>query len=203
MGQVILAKCIVTTEEDWEPVVLDPKLEALAVQQGTLQEEQSKQRRLHDRAINKDPAASLRNTIFSKRLEYAIHQHYDYIPRVTLPGEFHDWPDVGQANARFIGDKADGMMVQDRDQGELPMILGTTKDSEFNDRTIWLVGWGLTDQLRRNFYLINLARENKNWGKMGGDFEEHEQFIYPRSMLTPMRFLSEKLMKTPYTNKKK
>src|SRR5258708_7907587 len=137
MGQVVLAKCIVTTEEDWIPIVLDARLETLAVQQGTLQENQSKARRLNDRAINKDPLASLRNTIFSKRAEYAVHQYYDGIPRVTLPGEFHDWPDVGQANVRFIGDQADGLMIQDRDQGELPMILTTTKDSFFKDGTIW------------------------------------------------------------------
>ena len=203
MGQVVLAKCIVTTEEDWVPIVLDSDLEDLSIRQGTLQETQSKQRRLNDRAINKDPEASLRNTIFSKRSEYAVHQYYDRVPRVTLPGEFHDWPDAGQANVRFIGDAADGLMIQDRDQGELPMILTTTKDLTFKDRTIWLIGWGLTDQLRRNFYLINQFRENKNWGRMGGDFEDHEQFIYPRSMLTPMKFLSEQLMKTPYAPKKK
>src|SRR5579864_3950824 len=189
MGEVILSKCIVTTEEDWVPIVLDNDLEALSVKQGILQEEQSKQRNLNDRAINKDPEVSLRHTIFSKRSEYAVHQHYDRIPRVTLPGEFHGWPDVGQCNVRFIGDPTDGLMIQDRDQGELPMILTTCKDLSFKDRTIWLIGWGLTDQLRRVFYLINSSRSIKNWGKMGGDFEPHEQFIYPRSMLTPMRWM--------------
>jgi hypothetical protein len=203
MGQVVLSKCIVTTEVDWVPVVLANDLEQLAIQQGTLQEEQSKERRLNDRAINKDPEASLKHTIFSKRSEYAVHQYFDRVPRVTLPGEFHDWPDVGQANVRFIGDPADGLMIQDRDQGELPMILTTCKDLSFKDRTIYLIGWGLTDQLRRVFYLINQARELKNWGKMGNDFESHEQFIYPRSMLTPMKWLSKEMMNTPYTNKKK
>lgn len=201
MGQVILAKCLVTTEEDWVPVVLDNDLEALAVEKGTFQESQSKQRDLNDRAINKDPKASLRNTIFSKRSEYAVHQYYDRVPRVTLPGEFHDWPDVGWANLRFIGDPQDGLMIQDNDQGELPMILTTTKDPTFKDRTIWLCGWGITDQLRRIFVLVNQFRENKNWGRMGGEFESHEQFIYPRSMLTQMRWLSEVMMKTPYIKK--
>jgi len=203
MSEVVLAKCLVTTEEDWVPIVLDDDLEQLAVQQGILQQKQSRERNHRDRAINKDAELALRHSIFSKRSEYAVHQYFDRIPRVTLPGEFHDWPDVGQANVRWIGDPTDGLMIQDNDQGELPMILTTSKDLSFKDRTIWLIGWGMTDQLRRIYYLINMSREIKNWGKMGGDFEPHEQFIYPRSMLTPMKFLSEKHMCTPYVQKKK
>jgi hypothetical protein len=203
MGQVVLSRCLVTTEEDWIPVRLDDDLAELAIKQGTLQETQSKERGLNDRSVHKDPEFSLRHTILSKRSEYAVHQYYDRVPRVTLPGEFHDWPDVGQCNVRCIGDPTDGLMIQDRDQGELPMILTTAKDPTFKDQTIWLIGWGITDQLRRIFYLINLARENKNWGRMGGDFEDHEQFIYPRSMLTQMKWLSKEMMNTPYVSSKK
>lgn len=198
MGEVVLSKCLVTTEEDWVPIVLDDDLETLSVEKGILQEEQSKRRRLRDRAINKDPEVSLRHTIFSKRSEYAVHQYFGRIPRVTEPGDFHKYPDVGQANVRFIGDPTDGLMIQDNDQGELPMILTTTRDLSFKDKTIWLIGWGLTDQLRRIFYLINSSRSIKNWGKMGGDFEKHEQFIYPRSMLYPMKWMNKEEMNTPY-----
>jgi hypothetical protein len=203
MGQVVLSKCLVTTEADWIPIVLDQDLCDLAIEKATLQEEQSKQRRLKDRAIDKDPERSLRCSIGAKRAEYAVHQYYDRVPRVTNPGEFHDWPDVGRANVRFIGDPEDGLMIQDRDQGDLPMILCTSKDKTFSDRTIWLVGWHQTDQMRRIFYLVNQFREIKNWGRMGNDFEPHEQFIFPRSMLLPMKLLSEKDMKTPWVSKSK
>lgn len=202
MGQVILKNCIVTVEEDWIPVILDDDLDQLSIEQGTLQERQSKQRRLKDRSIDKDPEKSLRRTIGSKRAEYAVHQYFGRIARVTLPGEFHDWPDVGQCNVRFIGDPEDGLMIQDRDQGDLPMILTTSKDPTFSDKTIWLVGWGMTDLLRRHFYLINQFRSNKNWGLIG-NMEPHEQFVYPRSMLNPMKTLSKDFMNTPFVSKKK
>lgn len=203
MGQVVLSKCLVTTEEDWVPVVLDDDLNALAIELGNLQEAQSKERGHNDRAINKDPEASLRHSIWSKRTEFAVHQYFGRVARVTQPGEFHDWPDVGQANVRFIGDPTDGLMIQDRDQGDLPMILTTSKDLEFKDKTVWLVGWGMTDLLRRHFVMINQFRENKNWGLMGNKFEPHEQFIYPRSMLNPMKTLSKEFMNTPFVSKKK
>jgi hypothetical protein len=199
MGQVILSKCLVITEKDWVPVVLDEDLERLSIQKGQLQEEQSKERNLNDRAINQDPVVSLRHTVFSKRSEYAVHQYYGRLARVTQPGEFHDLPDVGQCNVRWIGDPTDGLMIQNRDQGDLPMILTTCKDLTFKDKTIWLIGWGMTDLLRRHFYLINQFRENKSWGLIG-NMQPHEQFVYPRSMLNPMKTLSKEFMNTPYNS---
>lgn len=201
MGQVILSKCLVTTEIDWIPIVLEPQLCALAKQQGEAQEEMSKARGLRDRAINQNTDDSLRHSIFSKRSEYAIHQWAGKLARVTLPGDFHKYPDVGQVNARWIGDPTDGLMIQDNDQGDMPMVLTTSKDLEFKDQTIWLIGWGMTDLLRRHFCMINQFRENKNWGRMGSDFEAHEQFIYPRAMLNPMKTLSKEYVNTPYITK--
>jgi hypothetical protein len=197
MGQILLSKCLVTTEADWEPVLLKEEYITLAVEKGTYQEEQSKLRNLKNRAINKDPEANLRNTILSKYAEYAVRQHFGDEARVTNPGEFHDWPDVGQVNVRFIGDPEDGLMIQDGDQGELPMVLCTLKDKTFKDKTIWLIGWGMTDQLRRTVYLINRFNQNKDWG-MIGNMVPHEQFVYPRSMLYPMRTLSKEFVNTPY-----
>jgi hypothetical protein len=190
----------VTTEEDWIPVVLADDLDALAIQQGTYQEEQSKKRRLNDRSIDKNPEASLRRTIGSKRSEYAFHQWSGRQARVTLPGEFHDYPDVGQCNVRNINDPEDGLMIQERDQGELPMVLTVIKDPLFRDKTVWLIGWGMTDLLRRNFYLINQQRAVKNWG-MISNMQPHEQFVYPRSMLNPMKTLSKEFVNTPYVSK--
>jgi hypothetical protein len=200
MGQVVLSKCLVTTEDDWIPVVLDNELDKLATEMGMLQEKQSKERNLNDRAINKDPEASLRYAIFSKRSEYAIHQWAGKKARVTKPGEFHNYPDVGQVNVRWIGDPTDGLMIQDRDQGELPMVLTTSKNLSFKDKTIWLIGWGMTDLLRRHYFMINQFREIKNWGAMGNNFQPHEQFIYPRSMLNPMKTLSKDFVNQEYKN---
>ena len=79
------------------------------------------------------------------------------------------------------------------------MILTTCKDLTFKDKTIWLIGWGMTDLLRRHFYLINQFRENKSWGLIG-NMQPHEQFVYPRSMLNPMKTLSKEFMNTPYNS---
>lgn len=202
MGEIVLAKCLVTTEADWEPVRLKSEYIRLAQEKGSLQERQSKERNLRDRAINKDPQASLTNTILSKYAEYAVRQYTGDVARVTNPGEFHDYPDVGQCNVRFIGDPEDGLMIQDGDQGELPMVLATMKDATFTDETVWLIGWGMTDQLRRLVYLINSQRANKSWG-MIANMESHEQFVYPRSMLYPMRTLSKEYINAPYIKKPK
>lgn len=197
MGQVILKKCLVLTEIDWIPVILSSENIRMAVQAGHLQEEQSKQRNLKDRSIDQNAEASLKRSIFSKYSEYAVSQWAGNIARVTKPGEFHDYPDVGQCNVRFIGDPEDGLMLHDKDQGELPMILTTSKDLSFQDKTIWLIGWGMTDLLRRTFYLVNQFRENKNWG-MISNMQPHEQFIFPRSMLNPMKTLSKEFVNVPY-----
>jgi hypothetical protein len=202
MGQVILSKCLVTTEADWHPIILKDEYIALAIELGTLQEQQSKERRHNDRSIDKDPVASLRRSIFSKYSEFAVRQWAGDIARVTLPGEFHDVPDCGQVNVRFIGDPEDGLMIQDRDQGELPMVLTTVKDPTFKDKTIWLIGWGLTDHLRREFYLINKFRPNKDWGLIG-NMQPHEQFVYPRVMLTAMKWLSQETLNMPYVKEVK
>jgi hypothetical protein len=98
---------------------------------------------------------------------------------------------------RFIGDKQDGLMIQERDNGSFPMILTTVKDPTFEDKTIWLIGWGITDQLRRIVYLINRSSDDKAWG-MIGNMLPHEQFVYPRSMLYSLRLLSKEFVNAPY-----
>ena len=197
MSEIILSKCLVTTECDWEPVILKDEYIVLAKEKSSLQEKQSKEMNLNDRAINKDTEFSLNNTLYSKYCEYAVRQYFGDIARVTEPGDFHLFPDVGQVNVRFIGDPEDGLMIQDNDQGDMPMVLGTVKNMNFSDKTIWLVGWGFTDQLRRIVKLINRFSPSKNWG-MIGNMLPHEQFVYPRSMLYPMRFLSKEFVNMEY-----
>jgi hypothetical protein len=158
---------------------------------------------LKDRTIFNTDAQDLNLQVWSKLSEFAIHQYFGGVARVTSPGDFHDYPDVGQANVRHIMDPEDGLLIQVNDQGELPMILTTTKDITFSDKTIWGVGWAITDQIRRHFVMINQFRENKNWGLMGRPFEPHEQFIYPRSMLNPLRTLSKEFINMPYIKKVK
>lgn len=197
MSKVILSKCLVTTESDWIPVILKEEYIQAAIDDGNLQEEQSKRQGLRDRSIDKNAELSLKRTIQSKCSEYAVRQWAGDLARVTRPGEFHDYPDVGMVNVRFIGDPEDGLMIQDNDQGELPIVLTTVKDKDFKDKTIWLIGWGMTDLLRRTFYLVNQFRENKNWGLIG-NMEPHEQFVFPRSMLNPMKTLSKEYVNANY-----
>lgn len=203
MSDFKLSDLIVNEESDWVPVVLPQKYITLGEELGVLQEEQSKARGLRDRSIDKDPEKSLIRSIRSKQAELAVKWWAGDIARVTQPGEFHDYPDVGQCNVRFIFDKADGLMIQKNDQGELVKILTTVKDQSFSDKTIWLIGWGITDLMRRHFLMINQFRPNPNWGLMGTSFQPHEQFIYPRSMLNPMRTLSKEWVNTPYILKVK
>lgn len=203
MGLVVLANCVVTKEEDWVPIVLEDNYIQEAKRMGKLQYEQSRKWNLKSTTIHNTEEEDFNLQVWSKFMEFAIKQWAGGIARVTNPGEFHDWPDVGQANARFILDPKDGLMIHDGDQGELPIILGTTKDISFKDKTIWLIGWGMTDLLRRHYVMINQFRENKNWGKMGNDFLPHEQFIYPRAMLNPIKTLSKEFINTPYVNPKK
>jgi len=198
MGDLKLSDLMVTSEEDWEPVVLPQKYITLGENLGIEQERQSKERRLRDRSIDPDPERSLLRSIRAKQAELAVKLWAGDIARVTLPGEFHDYPDVGQCNVRFIFDKADGLMIHKKDQDEVPMILTTIKDPTFEDKTIWLIGWGETYLLRRNFVMINMFRANPNWGLMGSDHEAHEQFVYPRAMLNRMKTLSKEFVNTPY-----
>lgn len=197
MSQVVLSKCLVTEEIDWIPIVLKEEYISQAYELGIEQKVMSKERNLRDRSIDKSEKAAEHRNVFGKYAEFAVKQWAGDVARVTLPGEFHDWPDVGQVNVRFIGDSEDGLMIHDGDQGELPMVLCTVKDVSFKDKTIWLVGWGMTDHLRRHIYLINLFRPNKEFGSIG-TILPHEQFVYPRKMLYPMKTLSKEFVNIPY-----
>lgn len=202
-NKVDITKCAVLTEKEWAPVILTETNIALAKEMGMKQFHQSREMGLKDRTIFNTDAQDLNCQVWSKLGEFAIYQYFGEQARVTNPGEFHDYPDVGQVNARHMMDPTDGFIIQVKDQDEVPMILTTTKDKTFNDKTIWLIGWGITAQMRRNQYMFNQFRENPTWGTMGRDFEAHEQFIYPRSMLNPIYMLSKEFVNTPYVKKVK
>jgi len=197
MGSIILSKCSVLSEADYLPIRLTTANIREARYLAALQEQQSKEMNLRSHSIDQSPTLSMKNTTFSKYAEYAVRQCAGDIARITQPGEFHDYPDVGQVNVRWVGDIEDSLIIQDRDQGKLPMVFTASKDLTFADETIWLIGWGMTDLLRRNVVLINQFRENKSWG-MFGSMRDHEQCAYPRTMLNPMKTLSKEFVNELY-----
>lgn len=203
--RVTLQECTRLTEEDWVPIRLEDDLCQLAIEKGTLQEEQSKRWKLNDRQHLKDPVVSLKSTIWSKRAEYAVHQWAGRKARVTEPGEFHNMPDVGQVNVRFAKSTTIGLVIQERDQGDLPMVYCTTKDYDFNDKVVWLVGWGMTGILR-NLYFV--ANETNYYQELPFKWhfhpiQKHEQFAYPPHLLNPMKTLSKDFINLPYVERKK
>lgn len=195
MSKFELADLWVTKEADWVPIILPDRYILLAEQEGAFQEEESKRKGLRDRTM--DPGKSLMHTIRSKQAEYAVKYYAGDVARVTKPGDFHNYPDVGQVDVRLILDPEDGLMIQKNDRGDFPMVLTTIKDPTFKDKTIWLVGWGITDLLRRHFYMINQFRQMKTWALIDGMLP-HEQFVYPRAMLNPIKTLSKEFINLPF-----
>lgn len=183
-------QCGVLTEADWIPVMLTPNHVSLASQLGERQYEQSRAMKLRDRSVHSTDQQDFEHQVWSKLSEFAVYQWAGCKARITQPGEFHDYPDVGRVNVRHMMDPEDSLLIQVRDQGSVPMVLTTTKDGTFADRTIWLVGWGIPDQMRRVFYSINQFRNVKSWGRADW-FEPHEQLLWPRGWLNPMATLSK------------
>lgn len=174
---------------DWVEVILDPKLVAQAETMAKFQEEESKRLGLRDNSIDQDAEQSLIRTFNSKQFEFALQQYGGGTARVTNPGEFHDYPDVGGVNARYTFDHQDSLMILKKDQGQVPLVFGCGVSPNF-----YIMGWTIPDYAKQYIYRMNMNRESYSTGILNG-IKDHECCAFSRQWLFPMWSLNKDLLK--------
>lgn len=178
-----------TEDNDWVPVTITQKEIDESIRIGNLQENESKVKKLKDNSFDGGNGKSLERTIVSKQAEFAVQLWGGGTARVTQPNEFHDYPDVGQVNVRYVFDKEDGLMIMKRDQGKVPMILVTGQSPTF-----YLMGWVIPDYAKYVIYKINSGRETPIAGFLH-NMKDHEACTYSKQWLLPMWALNPNLIK--------
>lgn len=181
-----------TSEADWEKVVISAKDIAEATQLGILQEEESKRLGLNDRSFSGDEGDSLLRSITAKQAEYAVRNWGGGTARVVGINEFHDFPDVGKINVRYTFNTGYGMIITNRDQGKVPMILLTGKSPEF-----YLMGWFIPDYAKQFIYKIHQGRNDECESEFGflQEMKSHECCQLNMQMLMPMWSFNKELLK--------
>jgi hypothetical protein len=181
-----------TSDADWEKVIISPADVAEGVRLGTLQEAESAKLGLKSRSFSGDEGDSLARSIAAKQFEFAIREWGGGTARVVGINEFHDFPDVGQVNARYTFNTGYGMIITDRDQGKVPMILGTGKCPEF-----YLMGWFIPDYAKQMIYKIHQGRNEDCESEFGflQEMKEHECCQLNMQMLLPMKWFNKELLK--------
>lgn len=181
-----------TTEADWEDVTISAADVQHGIDLGTFQEEESKRNGLRDRSFSGASADSLARSIAAKQFEYAIREYGGGTARVVQVNEFHDYPDVGQVNARYTFNPGYGMIITNRDQGKVPMILGTGKCPTFR-----LMGWFIPDYAKQIVYKVHQGRDENCPTQFGflQDMKDHEVCQLNMQMLFPMWSFNKQLIK--------
>jgi hypothetical protein len=181
-----------TSEADWVDVTISAQDVQYGIELGTLQEEESKRRGLNDRSFSGDEGESLIRSITAKQFECAIREYGGGTARVVQVNEFHDFPDVGQVNARYTFNPGYGMIITNRDQGKVPMILGTGKSPHFR-----LMGWFLPDYAKQIVYKIHQGRDENCESQFGflQNMKDHECCQLNMQMLFPMWTFNKELIK--------
>lgn len=183
---------VLTREEDWQKVIISPTDVAEGIRLGTLQEAESAKLGLKNRSFSGDEGDSLARSIAAKQFEFAIREHGGGTARIVGINEFHDFPDVGQVNARYTFNPGYGMIITDRDQGKVPMILGTGKCPEF-----YLMGWYIPDYAKQIIYKIHQGRNEDCETEFGflQEMKDHECCQLNMQMLLPMKWFNKELIK--------
>jgi hypothetical protein len=181
-----------TSETDWVEIVISPEEVEEGIRIGTLQEEESKKRGLHDRSFSGDEEDSLSRSIAAKQAEFAIRRFGGGTARVVQVNEFHDFPDVGQVNVRYTFDKGYGMILTNRDQGKVPMILVTGSCPRFQ-----LMGWFIPDYAKQFIYKVHQGRNEDCESPFGflQEMKGHECCQLNMQMLFPMWSFNKELLK--------
>lgn len=178
-----------TEKSDWIKVIIPESKVKESVRLASIQEIESRDSKLYDNAFLNTPEESLYCTTESKGAEFAVQVWGGGTARVTQPGEFHDFPDVGQVNVRHVNDPEDGLMIMKKDQGKLPIILVTGKMPVY-----FLMGWHIPDYVKQMVYRINLGR-----GEFGSGFlqemKDHEACTFSKQWLLPMSSFNKELIK--------
>lgn len=183
---------VLNHENLWVPVRISPEEVQEAIEIGTLQEEESKKLGLNDRSFSGDEGDSLARSIAAKQFEFAIRRWGGGTARIVKVNEFHSMPDVGKVNARFTFDPGYGMMITVKDQGLVPMILGTGKCPDF-----FLMGWCVPDFMKQVVYKVHQGRSPDCQTQFGflQEMKPHEAFQVNMQMLLPMHYFNKELVK--------
>jgi hypothetical protein len=181
-----------TSEADWIDITISPEEVEEGIRLGTLQEEESKKNGLKDRSFSGDEGDSLQRSIAAKQAEIAVQRYGGGTARVVGINEFHDFPDVGQVNVRYTFNPGYGMIITNRDQGKVPMILLTGKCPTFR-----LMGWFIPDYAKQIVYKIHQGRTEDCSTEFGflQEMKDHECCQLNMQMLLPMWVFNKDLLK--------
>lgn len=189
MKRISLKGVSLTSKEDWIKVTISPQSVEESILIGNKQENDSRERGLNDNSFDGGNGKSLLRTITSKQAEFAVRDFGGGTARVTQPNEFHNYPDVGQVNVRYVFDEEDGLMIMKRDQDKVPMILVTGHSPDF-----YLMGWAIPAYAKYQIYKINLGREEPVAGFLH-DMKDHEACTFSKQWLMPMWSFNKELLK--------
>lgn len=181
-----------TSESDWEESIITPQEIEEGLRIGALQEEESKKIGLKDRSFSGDEGDSLQRSIAAKQAEYAVRKWGGGTARIVQVNEFHDFPDVGGVNVRYTFNPGYGMIITNRDQGKVPMILVTGKCPNFR-----LMGWFIPDYAKQIIYKIHQGRNEDCMTEFGflQEMKDHECCQLNMQMLLPMWSFNKDLLK--------
>ena len=181
-----------TTESDWMEVIISKEEIEEGIRLGTLQENESKKNGLKDRSFSGDNSDSLQRSIAAKQAEFAVRRWGGGTARVVGINEFHDYPDVGSVNVRYTFNPGYGLILTNRDQGKVPMILLTGKSPKF-----YLMGWYIPDYAKQMVYKIHQGRNDECQTQFGflQEMKNHEVCQINMQMLMPMWSLNKELVK--------
>ena len=183
---------ILNNESQWVPITISPEEVKLGVDMGTLQESESVKLGLKDRSFSGNKNDSLNRSIAAKQAELAVRRFGGNTARVVGINEFHDFADVGQVNVRYTFDVGFGLMITNRDQGLVPMVLVTGKCPDFK-----LMGWIVPDYMRQMLYKVHQGRNEDCQSEFGflQEMKEYEAFQVNMQCLLPMKYLNKELVK--------
>ena len=181
-----------TSDADWIKVIISPEEIQAGIDLGTQQEYESAKLGLRDRSFSGDEGDSLARSIAAKQFEFACRRYGGGTARIVQVNEFHDYPDVGQVNCRYTFNTGYGMIITDRDQGKVPMILGTGRCPEF-----YLMGWHIPDYAKQIIFKIHQGRNEECESKFGflHEMKDHECCQLNMQMLMPMWSFNKELLK--------
>ena len=175
-----------TSRDDWIEVIIPQNLVLESKRLAKIQEDDSRDSELYDNAFQNSTEESLICTAESKGAEFAVQVWGGGTARVTQPGEFHLYPDVGQANVRHVNDPEDGLMIMKKDQPRVPIVLVTGKMPVY-----YLMGWMVPAWVKQYIYRMNVNREDFGDGFLYR-MRDHEACTFSKQWLLPME---------PYFNK--
>jgi len=183
---------ILNNESLWVPVTISEEEVQLGIELGTLQEKESEKLGLKDRSFFGDKSDSLKRSIAAKQFEIAVSRWGGGTAKVIGINQFHDAPDVGQINCRFTFSSDYGLMITNRDQGLVPMVLGTGNCPNF-----FLMGWCVPDYMRQMIYKVHQGRDEHCQSQFGflHEMKDHEAFQINMQLLLPMSYFNKDLVK--------